>query len=253
MHRKYYKSKKAITLVELIVAMALTALFAVACIMLILPVSTIYMHNTELSRAQLVADDVAASLRGACTGNNIENAGDVWIASNGYDLVDENDTITSSASGAVLVIRKSPEYCLTIASNYEINGSIYNAVLANDTSDDSLYVAETGENGTYTRAVYRMFPGGNPAGDYVASSAGRVHYGYFSAGTNADNYVFQNAYYDFTDPLNNTAYDKYTVDLEFSELTIDVDTGAPAYVKCLITVSDENGVAYKRTIALRLS
>ena len=253
MHKKYYRTKKAITLVELVVAMALIALFAVACVSLILPISVIYTHNRELARAQLVADNVASSIRAACTGNDIECAGDVWIASSGYELIDENDSISSLPSGEVLIIRKSPEYCISIASNYEINGTLYGSVKANDTTDDLGYSAETGSSGLYTRAIYRMFPGGDPAAEAVASGEGRVHYGYFAAGTNVNSFVFPNAYYDFTDPLTNTAYDKYTVNLNFSELTHDVDTGAPAYVNCLITVNSDNGVAYSRTIALHLS
>ena len=257
MRKKYCKTKKAITLVELVVAMALIALFAVACVSLILPISMIYTHNRNLARAQLVADNVASTLRSACTGNDIECAGDVWIASSGYELIEESDSIASLSSGEVLIIRKSPEYCISIASNYEITGTLYGLVKENDTSDDAAYSVETGSGGLYSRAIYRMFPGdcsGNdPAAEVVASGAGRVHYGYFASGTNVNSFVFPNAYYDFTDPLTNTAYDIYTIDLNFSELTYDVDTGAPAYVKCLITVNSDNGVAYSRKVALHLS
>lgn len=253
LNKRHYKTKKAITLVELVVAMALIAIFAVACVSLILPISTIYTHHNELAKAQLIADNVASSLRGACTGNNIECAGDVWITSNGYELVSENDSISSLPSGEVLVIRKSPEYCISIGSNYEITGELYNAVKTSEATDDSTDSAETGSGGLYSRAIYRMFNSADPAADQVASGIGRVHYGYFSSGTNVDSFVFPNGYYDFTDPLTNTAYGKYTVDLSFSDLTYDVDTGAPAYVKCLITVNNDQGVAYTRTIALHLS
>ncbi|MBR6960505.1 MAG: hypothetical protein IKH76_08520, partial [Clostridiales bacterium] len=51
-------SKKAITLVELIVAMTLTAIFASSCILLILPITQIYRHVNDLSRAELLADTV---------------------------------------------------------------------------------------------------------------------------------------------------------------------------------------------------
>ncbi len=253
MRRRIYKTKKAITLIELVVAMALIAIFAVACVSLILPISVIYTHNNDLAKAQLVADNVAASLRAACTGNDVESAGDVWIASSGYELIEESDSISSLPSGKVLIIRKSPEYCISIASNYEINGTLYGLVKANDTSDDATYSIETGAGGLYSRAIYRMFPGDDPAAETVASGVGRVHYGYFASGTNVNSFVFPNAYYDFTDPLTNTAYDIYTIDLNFSDLTYDVVTGAPAYVNCLITVNSDNGVAYSRTIALHLS
>ncbi len=253
MRRRIYKTKKAITLIELVVAMALIAIFAVACVSLILPISVIYTHNNDLAKAQLVADNVAASLRAACTGNDIECAGDVWIASSGYTLVGENDTITSESAGEVLIIRKSPEYCISIASNYQINGALYNSVKGNDISDEVGYSAEIGGNGIYSRAIYRMFNDDNPDSTAIASDIGRVHYGYFLSGTNADNYVFPSAYYDFTDPLTKNAYDKYTVDLSFFELAYDSVTGAPAYVKCLITVKSDSGTAYSRTVALHLS
>ena len=253
MHK--HNSKKATTLVELVVAMVLTAIFAVACISLIYPVSMIYTHNTELARAQLVADNVASCLRAACTGNNIEQKGDVWITSVGCDLeqAGENAVISTAPSGEVLVIRKSPEYCMTIASNYVIDGTLYSSVYAKDIKENDItYSPETGSNGIYSRAIYRMF-NHTPGASEVASEEGRVHYGYFVANINKDGFVYPNEYYDFTDPLTKSAYDKYQIDLEFSELTYDADTNAPAYVNCLITVRDENGIAYARKIALRLS
>lgn len=253
MKKRINRTKKAITLVELIIAMALTAIFAVACVMLILPVSMIYTHHNELARAQLVADNVAACLRSACTGNNVQVMGDAWIGSSGNSVITEDTSISSLPSGKVLVIRKSPDYCVSISSNYDITGTQYENVKAKDTKEDVTYTIETGSNGYTTRAVYKMFDSANPAATDIGSSKGYVHYGYFVAGTNSDLYVFPNDYYDFTDPLTKSVYDKYTVDLEFSNLLYDVDTGAPACVNCLITVKDENGTAYTREIALRLS
>lgn len=253
MTKRINRSKKAITLIELVVAMTLTAIFAVACVMLIAPISMIYTHHNELARSQLVADNVAACLRSACTGNNVQAKGDVWIASNGNSLISEDTSISSLSSGDVLVIRKSPDYCITIASNYEITGTQYKNVKDNDKKEDITYVVETGSNGLTTRAVYKMFESDNPAADAVGSSAGYIHYGYFVAGTNTDLYVFPDDYYDFTDPLNKSIYDKYTVDLTFSNLKYDVGTGVPACVNCLITVKDDNGTVYTREIALRLS
>ena len=63
-HRK--RSKRAITLVELIVAMTLTAIFASSCVLLIMPITKIYKHANDLSRAQLVADTVVDALRTEC-------------------------------------------------------------------------------------------------------------------------------------------------------------------------------------------
>ena len=257
MLRVRYKSRKAITLIELVVAMALTAIFAVACVMLILPVSQIYTHHTELSRAQLVADNVAACLRAACTGNKISQKGDVWIASSGNIIytADDGNSITSSLDkGSVLVIRKSPEYCMTIASNYEINGKLYNEVMHKDVNEsDTTYSPETDNNGLTSRAIYRMFNGIPATDSVVASGENRVHLGYYSAGVSNSNYVFPIDYYDYTDPITNAVYGGYDVELEFSELQTDIETGAPAYVKCTISVIKDGNTAYKRDIALRLS
>jgi hypothetical protein len=233
--------------------MTLTAIFAVACVMLIAPISMIYTHHNELARSQLVADNVAACLRAACTGNNVQAHGDVWIASSGNTVIPEDTSISSLPEGDVLIIRKSPDYCISLASNYDITGVQYKNVKDNDKKEDVTYIIETGSNGLTTRAVYKMFEQEDPASSAVGSSAGHVHYGYFVAGTNTDLYVFPNEYYDFTDPLNKSIYDKYTVDLKFSNLQYDVGTGAPACVNCLITVKDDNGTVYTREIALRLS
>ena len=258
MRRTRCRTKKAITLVELVVAMALTAIFAGACIALILPISKIYTYNTELARAQLVADNVAACLRSACTGNDVELPGDAWIASSGNVIIgdEDKDSIEKDSlpgSGSALVIRKSPEYCMTIASNYSINGELYNKVKANDTRDDETYIPETDSTGLTSRAIYRMFNGEPASNGVIASSDERIHFGYFSAGTNVNQFVFPDDYYDFTDPLPNTVYDKYTVEIEFSNMEYDIDTLAPAYVNCKITVKLEGNTAYTREIALRLS
>ena len=52
---KYNKrSKKGMTLVEMIVAMALTSIFLASCVVLILPVERIYTEVDNSSRAQLL-------------------------------------------------------------------------------------------------------------------------------------------------------------------------------------------------------
>ncbi|SCW52540.1 prepilin-type N-terminal cleavage/methylation domain-containing protein [Ruminococcaceae bacterium YRB3002] len=242
-------SKRAMTLVELVVAMALTAIFAAACVMLILPVVKIYTHSTDLARAQLLADTVANSLRSECTGNNIRYKGDVWITSEANARIDEAD-IDPQTSGDVLVIRKTDDYCETIASNYAINRSLYTSVFENDTSEeDATYVAET--EGITSRAIYRMFAGTTGS---EASASGHVHYGYFQAGTSTtSSYVFPREYYDFTDPLMYAAYDRYVVDLHFSGLSyhIDSEDETPAYVLCDIEIIQPGvGTVYTRQIAL---
>ena len=61
MRKSLIRTKKGITLVELVAAMALTALFAAACVMLILPVSKIYTNALDQNRVQLVTDTVVDS------------------------------------------------------------------------------------------------------------------------------------------------------------------------------------------------
>ena len=83
------KTKLAMTLVELVVAMALTALFATACIMLVLPVERIYTRTTDVSRAQILADTIVDSLRTECANTYIDGKGAVWIGSIGNQELTE--------------------------------------------------------------------------------------------------------------------------------------------------------------------
>ena len=128
------RSKKGITLVELIAAMALTMFFAVACIMLIVPVSMIYTHTLHENRAQLVADSVVDALRAECSKAIISSSGDVWIAEPGatYDGKVFTPTAVKANEGSVLVFRRNSNFCETIASNYTVSNDLYNAVRDRD-------------------------------------------------------------------------------------------------------------------------
>lgn len=226
-------SKKAMTLVELIVAMALTALFATACIMLVLPIETIYTRTTDVSRAQLLADTIVDSLRSECANAYIEGKDDVWICDVGNAIYDAEPT--ASDSGHVLVIRKNSGYCETIYSNDVVPVSVYNDFASNPEL----------QNGSVTsRAIFKLFSEENSS----EVNAGYVHYGYFESTGGKTSIVYPSAYYDFTNPFSAGTYRDYTVDLTFSEL--EPDDKCPSYVLCTIDVKKGSEIVYSRDTVL---
>lgn len=246
-------SKRAMTLVELVVAMALTMLFASACVMLIYPVSKIYTHINETSRAQLIADNVVSSLRAECERTYISAHDDVWISpsiATAYTI--SNSPADPAAAGPVLVIRRNYDHCETIAAGYSLmddSFNAYNAVYtAENTSLGDSGAPQTGEGGgTASRAIYRMF---DPAGDpeHRDANAGYVHYGYYEFDPNASGRVNPTVYYDFTNPLPFAVYGNYTVELNFHGLQYTVDSlgNVPAFVLCDVSVIHNSQVVYTR-------
>ena len=238
------------TMVELIVTMALTSIFAGACVTLILPIERIYLHMTDLSRAQLLADTCVDSLRKECAKTYIDTTDDVQI----YNYKEFDGTETSMHKGAetkstqgdnnldwnVLVMRKNVTYWESIASTpqYELKKSIYDAIKTSEGSE-----AQTGA--VTSRAVYRMFTDPNdPSPD---TKAGYVHFGYYEK-TGMSDYE----YYDFTNPFTSATYRDFQVNLFFDGLN-KTSEDLPAYVNCTVTVT-KNGVAvYKRTTILCFS
>ena len=129
------KTRKAITLVELIVAMALTAMFATACIALILPITKIYTETNKISRSQLVADAVVDALRAECSKTIVTDTGDVWL----YNPADYDGKVLTDAQvdpsyekGTVLVLRRNSTYCETISANYVISDELVQKVREKD-------------------------------------------------------------------------------------------------------------------------
>lgn len=228
------KSKIAYTLVELIVAMALTALFATACVLLILPVESIYTRSTDVSRAQLVADAVVDSLRTECSSTYIKDKGDVVIG----EFTDNSlRTITPDTSGSVLIIRKNSDYCETIFSNQSIDKSIYD----NYFEDSDILI-----DGKITSlAIHKLFSTENNPD----INSGYVHYGFYKTTYDAENKIQPDEYYDFTNPFPYATYREYTVDLTFSELTLKSNT-YPAYVLCKIDVKKGSEIVYSRNTVL---
>ena len=245
-------SKRALTLVELIVAMALTMLFASACVMLVVPVSRIYLHVNETSRAQLVADTVVDSLRAECARTYISGHNDVWISSSADTAYKISDLAVVADAGPVLVMRRNYDHCETIASCYSLSSgtfSAYNEVYAEELlSLEDGQLPQTGEGGApASRAIYRMF---DPAGDpeHRDANEGFVHFGYFQLDPNVVGRAMPTKYYDFTNPLSFAAYGEYTVSLNFHGLqyTTEANGSVPAFVLCDISVVRNSQVVYTR-------
>ena len=247
--RTVLRNKSGVTLVELIAAMALTALFAVACVMLILPVSRIYTSSLEKNRVQIVADSVVDSLRSECSKAIITDTGDVWIADmDDYSGLVMESAQPSSSGGKVLVFRRNNNYCETIASNYVIGDTVINAIFTEDQAEAEYKVTGGGTSGITSRSVYNM--------EEADKEAGLVHFGYYRSKTyellfqgNTYSYIYPGDYYDFTNPFIRTTYLGCTVDLNFRDLEFDKND-LPAYVICDVTVNDDSGNTYSRSVAL---
>ena len=222
------------TLVELIVAMALTAMFATACVLLILPVESIYTRSTDVSRAQLIADAVVDSLRTECANTYIKDRGDVIIG----EFTDDNLlAVSPAASGSVLVISKNSEYCETIFSNKSINKSLYDSHF----KDSDILI----ENKITSLAIHRLFEKENSPD----INSGYVHFGYYKSAYDSANRIQPDEYYDFTNPFPYATYREYTVDLTFSDIAIKSNT-YPAYVLCKVDVKKGNELVYSRNTVL---
>ena len=227
-------NKKAITLVELIVAMTLTAIFAAAVVMLMFPIENIYRHTNDLSRAQLVADTVVDALRHECADTYISGYGDVWIASSGSTIMDSASPL--SDGGHVLVIRKTVGYCETIASNYSIDDAMLAKVQEADENDLDGVVT--------SRAIYRMFSGdGTPD-----LNENYVHFGYFGCtGGGTTGYVLPTSYYDYTNPFPYTTYGEFNVQLNFHWDGNAPASGVnPSYILCDVNVYRGTTLIYTR-------
>lgn len=250
--RRRVLTKRAITLVELVVAMALTMIFASACVMLIYPVSRIYTHVNETARAQVIADNVVSSLRAECERTYISAHDDVWISPSITTAYTITDAPIVADAGPVLMIRRNYDHCETIASGYSLMDGSFNAY-------DVVYNAEnialgdsgapqTGADGSAaSRAIYRMF---DPAGDpeHRDANAGYVHFGYYEFDPNASGRVNPTKYYDFTNPLPFAVYRDYTVELNFHGLQYTAESlgNVPAFVLCDVSVVRNSQVVYTR-------
>ncbi|MBO4681501.1 MAG: hypothetical protein J5623_06315 [Clostridiales bacterium] len=240
------RSKIAMTMVELIVTMALTSLFAGACVTLILPIERIYTHMTDLSRAQLIADTCVDTLRKECADTYIIDPDDVWIFNDtAFDgtvaKLGSAAKLPDNQPGKILVMRKNSEYWETTASTstYNLGTQLYNDVMTIE--------GGTQQTGNLTsRAIYRMFTvkEGNVEPNSDAAE-GYVHFGYYKK-IGSNNY----SYYDFTNPIASTAYRDFKVELTFDGLKRMKDTNLPAYVNCTVTVTRNGKEVYSRNTVL---
>lgn len=240
------KTRKAITLVELIVAMALTAMFATACIALILPITKIYTETNKISRSQLVADTVVDALRAECSKAIITSTGDVWLYTpTEYDgkILTDAQVDPSSDNGTVLVLRRNSTYCETIASNYVISDELVQKVKEKD-----VFVSGADGTGNVTsKSVY------NISSEDAAN--GYIHYGYFMSGavlTKGFTYIYPYDYYDYTSPYTKDSYMGYTVSLNFHDIQYDSNL-KPLYVLCDVTVESESEAVCTRSVVLCFS
>lgn len=215
--------------------MALTALFAGACIMLVLPVERIYSHTTDLSRAQLLADTVVYALRTECANSYISGEGDVWIGNAGNQRADS--ATPSGSSGPVLVFRKNSEYCETIFSNGAILDASYQEIKEDTALQDGIIT---------DRAIFRLFDSSEESSEL---QAGYIHYGYYKATGGTDYPVIPYNYYDFTNPFSCATYRGYTTDLTFSSIGYDQD-GRPSWVNCKVDIKKGTEIVYSRETIL---
>lgn len=240
------KTRKAITLVELIVAMALTAMFATACIALILPITKIYTETNKISRSQLVADTVVDALRAECSKAIITSTGDVWLYTpTEYDgkILTDAQVDPSSGNGTVLVLRRNSTYCETIASNYVISDELVQKVK----EKDAFGSGADGSGNVTSKSVY------NISSEDAAN--GYIHYGYFMSGavlTKGFTYIYPYDYFDYTSPYTKDSYMGYTVSLYFHDIKYDSNL-KPVYVLCDVTVEGESEAACTRSVVLCFS
>lgn len=238
--QKSHTHNSGYTLVELIVSMTLTALFATAVVAVMPAATKVYMQIQDMSRAQVVADMVIDALREECADTYIEDFASVRIVQAADDPTGDEDmrrsldgiTTPSIASGNVLVIRKSGGYCQAIYSCLAISESNYTGIMLTDKAEGTYTFA----NGISSRAVYRFYPDGAGNPSTPDALQGYVHYGYYQCGRKTLNNVldennvarnieciYPGNRYDYTNPFPVNTYNGYTVSLEFSDLVTSSD------------------------------
>lgn len=262
------RSKRGTTLVELIVSLTLTAMFAVICVMLINPIERTYQHTEKTVRAQLLADTIVDSIRKECDGIKNDDINSVWIANGSFDADSASDQILfnpdcskrissgleSNNKGTVLVIKKNNSYCEMIFASLPI------------TNDNKTEANNNVLDGTYSgHAVDELFQG---SAEDVAKNTGRgvVHFGYYGAGDKG-NGVYPLKAYDYTNPLIASTYGDYHVKVYFQKLVTrteeinGVEHEFPSFVEMEVKVyegeykagENESNLVYTRKAAIAFS
>ena len=261
-------SKRGTTLVELIVSLTLTAMFAVICVMLINPIERTYQRTEKTARAQLLADTIVDSVRKECDGIKNDDVNSVWIANGSFDAATASDQLLfdpecgkrissgleSANKGTVLVIKKNNSYCEMIFASLPITSA--NKTAANSNQLDDTYSGH---------AVDELF---NGSAEDVAKNTGRgvVHFGYYGAGDKG-NGVYPLKAYDYTNPVVASTYGDYHVKLSFQKLvarTEEIDGEIhkfPSYVEMEVKVyegdykagENASNLVYTRKAAISFS
>ena len=227
-------SKKGITLVELIVAMTLTSIFAVLCVMLINPIERTYKSTLKLARAQLLADTLIDSIRKECDDVKHDDKASVWITNLSGDdsaLLSTTAHASNDPSGNTLVIRRNNNFAESIYAGAGINSDISNVV------DNTLTPTGT------AHAVATL-----KKTDPVNLNSGYVHFGYYQ-GKEDDAGFYPIEAYDYTNPVMAKTYGNFTVELNFDRLALK-DDKYPAYVMCTVTIMENGKKIYSRTAVL---
>jgi prepilin-type N-terminal cleavage/methylation domain-containing protein len=262
------RKNSGFTMVELLVSMTLTALFATAIVAL-LPASTrIYMQLQSMSRAQVVADMVIDSLREECAEAYIDDFASVRIVNLGMDPYDPSTgdqlllstfeqpdprTARFDSAGNVLIIRKNPGFCQAVYSCMPISYSNFMSVRNANILEGTSYIFPNpadGIGGISSRAVYRFYPTAADTSATPETRQGYVHFGYYQCGrenksctyngeSKTIGCIYPAVRYDYTAPFSSTAYNGYTVSLEFSDLQTssdDIYVQRPLSVKVTVKV-----------------
>ena len=251
---------KGSTLVELVVSMALTAILATAVVTVMHPAVTIFLKVQKHSRAQMVADTIADTLRAECASSYVKGYGDarvVNVGAEGNYLKGDDSvfkelnglTAESAPGGNVLFIRKNEGYAEALYCNAWISQKDYEDVFKADQEQ---------KNGNVTsKAVYRFFPNTAETLDEdemsIDTRPGYLHSAYYeTASSKLDidgknvTVVYPSKPYDYTNPFASNTYSGFTVDVTYSNFTYEkIVEGSesladkrPAYVVAEIKVYD---------------
>ena len=233
--KAYGHSKKGITLVELIVAMTLTSIFAVLCVMLINPIERTYRGTLKLARAQLLADTLIDSIRKECDDVRHDETSDVWItdlSGNDDGQLFSDGPANKASSGNTLVFRRNNNYTEAIYAGVGISDANYTDVTGN---------ALTPEHTAHSIDALKIAGSEN-------MKAGYVHFGYYQAKED-DRGIFPIESYDYTNPVMAKTYGDFNVELKFYDLTLR-DSKYPAYVMCKLTIMEKGKEVYSRSAVL---
>nr|MCR4775040.1 DUF285 domain-containing protein [Saccharofermentans sp.] len=220
-------SKKGITLVELVVAITMTAIFAVACIALINPIERMYQGTVKLTKAQLLADTVVDAIRKECDDVKHDDKTAVWIANFNEGAADDAQLLSV---GPDETLKKDKGNALIFQRNNNYTEAIYSCVPISETNRDNVKDAANPIAGDNTgHSIITLF-----GSDAANQNKGIVHFGYYQS-KDDDRGVFPIRPYDYTNPVTASTYGNFTVKLEFSNLTLK-DGKYPTYVNCKISV-----------------